>query len=96
MRSAQTTRRSPTPRKPFRVKLILVKWEDATHQDDDSEEVGTMIAWTLGFQLARSDKEVSLCMEMFEDGGKRNISTIPMGMVKTIKTLASIPVEVHD
>lgn len=81
-----------------RIKLILVKWEDATHLVDDTgpERPGTMLAWTVGFQLARSDKEVTLCMEMFEDRQKRDISTIPMGMVKSIKTLVTLPMVVDD
>lgn len=99
MKFARIARRSATSgRKPHqhRIKLILVKWEDATHQEDESEVPGTMIAWTMGFQVYRNEKEVSLCMETFEDGAKRNITTIPMGMVKLIKTLATIPMEVHD
>lgn len=92
--SRMVRRSSSSAPKPKRIKLILVKWEDATHIADDSgpELPGTMIAWTVGFQMQRDKKEVVLCMEFFEDQQKRNISTIPMGMVKTIRTLATLPV----
>lgn len=89
-----STRRKTLPK----VKIILVKWEDATHIQDETgpETIGTMIAWTVGVQVHRTKKEVALCMEIFEDGQKRNISTIPMGMVKTILTLARIPIHTHE
>jgi len=82
------------PRKPkaAHVKLILVKWRDATHLEDDSQEPGTMVVWTMGFQVHRNKNEVALCMELFEDGSKRNITTVPMGMVLNIKLLARIPI----
>ena len=97
MRFSKTVQpRNPKPTKPRKVKLILVKWEDATHLADDTGPApGTMIAWTTGFQLYKTKKEVALCMELFEDGAKRNISTIPMGMVKSILTLATLPIEVQ-
>ncbi len=81
------------PRKPGSIKLILVKWRDATHQTHEEEaEIGTMLVWTLGFEVYRNKKEVALCMEIHEDGAKRDISTIPREMVQSIKTLARIPI----
>ena len=79
---------------PSYIRLILVKWRDATHQENEEDaEIGTMLAWTVGFEVYRNEKEVSFCMEVFEDGGKRNITTIPMGMVVgPIRTLARIPI----
>lgn len=97
MRTAQKAKTSGRkPASQSHVKLVLVKWEDATHQEDESQVPGTMIAWTLGFLIYRNDKEISLCMETFEDGAKRNITTIPMGMVKRVRVLASVPIKVYD
>lgn len=96
MRSSRTRRQPRTSATdPFKIKVILVKWEDATHQDDESEPIGTMLAWTVGFQIHATEKEVALCMELFEDGDKKAITTIPMGMVRSMRTLATIPVGVH-
>lgn len=85
------------PKKKTHVKLILVKWRDATHVTDDSEgaQPGTMLAWTIGFEVYRTKKEVALCMELHENGDKRDTSTIPRGMVVHIKTLARIPITVE-
>lgn len=83
-------------RKPgSHVKLILVKWRDATHVNDDLDgtpQPKTMLAWTVGFQVHRTREEIALCMEIHEDSGKRDITTIPMGMVIGIKPLARIPI----
>ena len=96
MRFSKTVQVTVKKKKPHKVRLILVKWEDATHLVDDTGPApGTMIAWTAGFQLYRNKKEVALCMEIFEDGAKRNISTIPRGMVKSILTLAQFPIDVQ-
>ena len=76
------------------VDLVVVKWEDATHQEDESKVIGTMIGWTTGFLIYKNKKEIALCMEVFEDGAKRNITAIPRGMVKRITKLASIPIHV--
>lgn len=85
-----------TPRTPKTIKVVLVKWEDATHQEDDTEKIGTMLAWTVGFQLHRTKKEVALCMEFFQNGGKRDITAIPMLNVKKIVTLTAIPFTISD
>ena len=90
MRRTQKTN-SLARRPPKTIKVILVKWEDATHQEDDTEKIGTMLAWTVGFQLHRNKKEVAFCMEFFENGGKHDITAIPMLNVKKIVTLATIP-----
>ena len=75
------------------IKIVLVKWEDATHQDDETQEIGTMLVWTAGILISRSKKEISLCNEIFEDGSKRSITAIPMGMVRgRVLTLAKIPI----
>lgn len=98
MRWSKTVQpRTPKPPNLNKVKIILVKWEDATHLVDDTGPApGTMIAWTCGFQLYRNKKEVALCMEVFEDGAKRNISTIPKGMIKSILRLATIPITINS
>lgn len=92
MRARKRSTPGKSPR-PNTIKIVLVKWRDATHQEDDSTgPIGTMIAWTVGFLVHRTKKEIAFCMEIFEDGGKRNITTIPMPMVINIRTLASIPI----
>ena len=89
------TKKTPTVHQRRKtIKLILVKWRDATHQEDDDSPPGTLLAWTIGFEVQRNDEEVALCMEVFEDGSKRNITTIPLGMVQgPIRTLAQIPID---
>ena len=80
-------------RKATDIKLILVKGRDATHQTlEEDADLGTMLVWTIGFEVYRNKKEVALCMEIHEDGAKRDISTIPREMIKHIKTLARIPI----
>ena len=83
-------------RSDSKVDLVVVKWEDATHQEDESKVIGTMLGWTTGFLIYKNKKEVALCMEVFEDGAKRNITAIPRGMVKRITKLATIPIHVED
>jgi len=85
-----------TPKPKGKAKIVLVKWEDATHQDDTTEPIGTMMAWTTGFLIYRNKKEVSVCMEVFADGDKKAITTIPAGMVRFFKILAEIPFTTDD
>ena len=79
-------------RKATDIKLILVKWRDATHQTlEEDATLGTLLVWTIGFEVYRNKKEVALCMEIHEDGAKRDISTIPREIILSIKTLARVP-----
>ena len=89
-RTLKRTTAPATTSKPT-VKIILVKWRDATHQThEDEATIGTMLVWTIGFQVHRNKREVALCMEIHEDGAKQDITTIPRAMVQSIKTLTHI------
>ena len=86
-------KKSAAPKKTFaKVKLVLVKWEDAAHQADESETIGTLLAWTVGFFMYRNEKEIAVCRDVFEDGDKQEILAIPAGMVKSVRTLAILPI----
>ena len=89
------TKATKPPKTANKVKIVLVKWEDATHQDDNTEPIGTMMAWTTGFLLYKNKKELAVCMEVFADGDKKAITTIPAGMVRNFKVLAEVPFA-HD
>ena len=75
-----------------KVKLVLVKWEDAAHQADESEPIGTLLAWTVGFLMYQNEKETAVCRDVFEDGSKQEIIAIPAGMVRHVRSLATIPI----
>lgn len=91
MKGPQVKLQKGAPIPKGKVKIVLVKWEDATHQDDQSEPIGTMLAWTVGFLIYRNKKECSVCMETFADGEKKAITTIPAGMIRNFKVLAEVP-----
>ena len=79
---------------PKHLKVVLVEWEDATHQDDEQDApMGTMIAYTIGFLVRNTKKDVVLCGEVFEDGGRRDITAIAKKMVRKIIPVAKIPVQ---
>ena len=81
---------------PKTLRLVVVEWEDATHQDDEKEApLGTMRAYTAGFVISNTKKELRLCAEFFEDGGRRDITCIPKLMVRDIQEIARIPVSFH-
>lgn len=88
----------PDARRPSNkpIKVILVKWRDAAHQEDETDPIGTMLVWTVGLQVYRTKKEVALCMEVYENGSKRDITAIPMLNVKKILTLATIPFSISS
>lgn len=73
------------------LKVVLVEWEDATKQDDESEPLGTMIAYTIGFLIRNTKKDVVLCGEIFANGSRRDITNISTKMVRGIKVLAKVP-----
>ena len=92
MRTRKRLASEKPPRASKTIQLVLVKWRDATHQThEDEAELGTMLVWTVGFLVHRNKKEVALCMEVHEDGAKRDISTIPREIILSIKTLARVP-----
>jgi len=79
---------------PKHLKVVLVEWEDATHQADEQDApLGTMIAYTIGFLIRKTKKDIVLCGEVFEDGGRRDITAIATPMVRAITTVAKIPVQ---
>ena len=79
---------------PKSLRVVLVEWEDATHQVDERDTpMGTMIAYTLGFLVRNTKKDVVLCGEVFEDGGRRDITAIAKPMVRKIIQVATIPVQ---
>ena len=77
---------------PKSLQVVLIEWEDATHQDDESEPLGTMLAYTVGFLVRKTKKDIVVCGEIFENGGRREITSISRKMVRTIQPLAEIPV----
>ena len=81
-------------RLPAFLRVVLVEWEDATHQADEHDApLGTMIAYTIGFLVRNTKKDVVLCGEVFEDGGRRDITAIAKPMVRRIIPVAKIPVQ---
>lgn len=95
MKFAKIRLEKGAPKPKGNAKVVLVKWEDATHQDDTSEPIGTMFAWTVGWLIYKNKKELAVCMEVFADGEKKAITTIPAGMVRSYKVLAEVPFT-HD
>lgn len=76
---------------PKTLRVVLVEWEDATHQEDESEPLGTMVAYTVGFLVRNTKKDVVVCGEIFENGSRRDITSISKKMVRAIKPLVKIP-----
>ena len=77
---------------PKNLQVVLVEWEDATRQEDESEPLGTMLAYTVGFLVRKTKKDIVVCGEIFENGGRRELTSISKKMVRTIQPLAEIPV----
>ena len=78
---------------PTSLRVVLVEWEDATHQADEQDApLGTMVAYTIGFLIRNTKKDVVLCSEIFEDGSRRDITAISKKMVRVITPVAKIPV----
>ena len=99
MRVPRVSRKPQAAKKrkfPSKVKLVLVRWEDAAHQADESQAIGTMIAWSCGFFIYQDEKELAICRDVFQDGDKQEILAIPAGMVRQVKVLAEIPITNDD
>ena len=99
MRVPRVSQKPSAPRQkklPRTVRLVLVRWEDAAHQADESEAIGTILAWSCGFFIYQNEKELAICRDVFQDGDKQEILAIPAGMVRNVKTLARIPISNED
>ncbi len=73
--------------------VSMVYWTDAAEDDKPYEAV------TIGVITKLNKKQVTIVGEWFIDGDRRNISTIPRGMVKkiiTFKQIAPTITEVFD
>jgi len=71
-------------------RFVAVHWLDAAGDHDGAdEELEPIDAVTFGFLLANTEradgeKFVRVASEIFDDGTYRSVTSIPMGMVRTI------------
>jgi len=73
-------------------KIVCVEWEDACsnsgyYDKDHPEKFAPVMCRTVGHLIKRNKESVIVACEAFEDGGKREIHTVPRKMVKKITYL---------
>jgi len=70
--------------------IAIVEWEDAVMRDMEADDKPrTAIQTTIGFLLDENNDHVSLVNEYNEkDGSMRGVTTVPFGMIRTIKKIS--------
>ncbi len=75
------------------MKIVEVEWEDAVsnsgyYNEDHPERHNPILCKLVGHLITKNKKVVILAAEVFEDGDRRHIHTIPRKMVKNITVLS--------
>jgi len=68
--------------------MVAVTWTDA-YQDDEATSHAFPVT-TIGFVTERNAEWLSIAAEQVPDGGWRAVTHIPIGAVRTVKTLGML------
>ncbi len=78
-------------KKPIDLNIYMVVWADACHAfEPTKEKVEPSVAADFGFLLKKTDEYIVLARQIFTDGYSRQSMTIPRGVIKDIRKVATI------
>ena len=77
--------------KPIDLNIYMVVWADACHAfEPTKEKVKPSVAADFGFLLEKTDDYIVLARQIFTDGYSRQSMTIPRGVIKDIRKVATV------
>ena len=73
------------------IGLYAVHWLDARFElDPNRYTLEPVLALTFGFVVKKTDKEIVVAAELFDDGSYRQSTAIPRGMVQRLEKVKAL------